>query len=141
MPKAQNVLIAALFVAINMSYKKIYLFGADHSWHETIELNSKNIVCFRDAHFYDNDDAHLIPFYKGYANQDTFTMQELFDAFATMFRGYDMLQVYARSLGCKIYNLSSKTFVDAFERIKPDQLQSLFAADASLKRAKDQSLL
>ncbi|QHT68832.1 hypothetical protein GXP67_20350 [Rhodocytophaga rosea] len=135
MPKAQNVLIAALFVGINMGYKKIYLFGADHSWHQTIELNSKNMVCFRDSHFYDNDDAHLIPFYKGYANQDTFTMQELFDAFATMFRGYDMLQVYAQSLGCKIYNFSSKTFVDAFERIKPEQLQSFLTSETLLKKA------
>jgi hypothetical protein len=52
-------------------------------------------------------------------------MQELFEAFATMFRGYDMLQVYAKSVGCKIYNASSKTFVDAFERVKPEQIISV----------------
>jgi hypothetical protein len=135
MPKAQNVLIAAIFIGVNLGYKKMYLFGADHSWHQTIELNSKNIVCFRDTHFYDNDDTHLTPFYKGYANQETFSMQELFEAFAAMFRGYDMLQLYAKSVGCKIYNASSKTFVDAFERVKPAQLSSSFTLEKKADEA------
>ena len=34
MPQSQNVLVGSLFTAIGLGYKKIYLFGADHTFHE-----------------------------------------------------------------------------------------------------------
>jgi len=116
MPPAQNVMVAALYIALNLGYKKLFLLGADHSWHKNLELDAKNTVCFIDHHFYDKEEATLIPVYKGTADNSTFTMRELFSAMALMFKGYEMIEQYACSLQSKIYNLSSITYIDAFER-------------------------
>lgn len=116
MPLVQNVLVAALFLAIRRGYKRIYLLGADHSWHETLELDDINRVCFRDRHFY-NSEVGLVPFTMGGIEQVTFTMPELFIAFAKMFEGYWKVKEYSESVGAEIYNASSVTYIDAFKRI------------------------
>lgn len=118
MPWAQNVLVAALYLALNRGYKKIYLFGADHSWHETIELDETNRVCQRDRHFYEKE-AKLIPFTMGGDEGSTFTMAAIFTALAKMFDGYWKIKEYSDHVGAQIFNASSTTYVDAFKRIKP----------------------
>jgi len=116
MPPAQNVLVAGTFVAINMGYHKIYLFGADHSWHEDIVINKENVVCYKDKHFYDKKDALLIPWQKGDNSGATWKMHEILMALAKMFEGYQSLEQYSKHKNIKIYNASTKTSIDAFDR-------------------------
>lgn len=116
MPHAQNVLVAAIFAAINIGYKHIYLLGADHSWHETLVLSDDNVVCLKDKHFYDDAIVKLVPWKKGTDNGDTWKMHEIFLAFSKMFEGYQYLEEYSKFRGTKIYNASTKTNIDAFTR-------------------------
>jgi hypothetical protein len=108
MPPAQNVLVAGIFIAINMMYKNIYLFGADHSWHEDIVINAENVVCYKDKHFYDDKEAVLIPWQKGDNSGATWKMHEILRALSKMFEGYQSLEKYSKYRNIQIYNASNK---------------------------------
>lgn len=116
MPHAQNVLVACIYVALNMRFKKIYLLGADHSWHENLYVDVNNILYWTNIHFYDHADPLLVPIYKDTAETDRFTMHELFAALSRMFEGYVSLEEYARYMGAKVYNATEKSYIDAYER-------------------------
>jgi hypothetical protein len=119
MPTPQNTLHACIFVGINAGYKKIYLFGADHSWHETIALNKDNMLCIKKGyHFYDQEEQELIPNYKDAEKGTAFTMPEFMIAMAKTFEGYFKLQKYADAKGCCLLNASHKTYIDAIKRIQ-----------------------
>ncbi|MFM7309611.1 MAG: hypothetical protein ACKOZY_03315, partial [Flavobacteriales bacterium] len=121
MPQAQNVLVAALFLGLNLGYKRVLLFGADHNWHQHLEVNAENVVCVRQVHFYENEsEVKLVPFYKAMHVQETFRMDELFHAWAKVFHGYHQVAEYAASRGATILNATPGSFVDAFDRI-PEQ--------------------
>jgi len=112
-PLFQNVLITAIFWCLQAGYKSIYLWGADHSWHEDLKLGVDNIVYTPDTHFYDEKDR------KYFAHQNSgipLKVHEEFYSFARAFEIYHLLNDYAKSIGCSIFNLSSKTWIDAFKR-------------------------
>lgn len=117
MPHAQNVLVAGIFLALNMGFRNIYLCGADHSWLEDIVVNDSNIVCLHDRHFYDESEPRLIPFLKGHEEITTWKVYEIFQAYSKMFEGYRYVNDYARCLGAGIYNASEKSYIDEFERV------------------------
>ena len=117
MPQSQNVLVAALFLALNIGYKDIVMYGADHNWHQNLEVNENNVVCVRQIHFYEHaSEVKLLPFYKAMHLQETFRMDELFHAWAKVFYGYHLIRAYANHCGATIINATPNSFVDAFER-------------------------
>jgi hypothetical protein len=116
-PRAQTVLIGATFLAINMGYKKIFLTGADHSWHENIVLGQDNVLCVKVEHFYAEDDLPLRPFYSNPEETETFKTHELFKALSLIFQGHHEVAQYAKFVGASVYNASKKTFIDAYERV------------------------
>ena len=119
MPQSQNVLVAALFLATNIGYKDIELWGADHDWHKTLFVDEKNVVCVKQVHFYENEqEVKYVPFYKGLHSNETFRMDEIFFAWAKVFYGYHVVRDYAKSCGTIIHNATPGSFVDAFERRK-----------------------
>jgi hypothetical protein len=117
-PILQNTLIAGIFFALNMGFRKIYIFGADHSWLEETVMRNDNVLCIRQGyHFFDRDDQELVPNRK--SNQgEVFKMHEFLKALSITFEGYIFLEDYALRIGAKVYNASSKSYIDAFERIK-----------------------
>ena len=117
-PSVYNVLIPTIFLATNLGYKKIFLFGADHSWFEQIFVGSDNVLYKKDEHFY-NKQENKIPIYKAVPRcNEVFKVYEICDIWSDIFEGYIILEEYARQKGVKIYNASSKSYIDAFERIK-----------------------
>ncbi len=123
MPRLQNVLVAALYCAVNIGFSKIYLLGADHSWHESIYVTDENIVCYKDSHFYDKKENSYTPVWKNGEHTETFTMAELFEAFSFKYKAYLELNQYANFMKSKIYNASSKSCIDAFERFNIDKIE------------------
>ncbi|THF57629.1 hypothetical protein [Pseudothauera rhizosphaerae] len=119
LPPAYNVLIATTFLAISAKYKNIYIFGADHSWHEEIKITEKNILEANQTHFYDNE-APPRPIYKDAHAQ--FNIGEIFIRWGQVFNQYYTLNEYAKTHNIKIKNASSKTYIDAFERIPADSI-------------------
>lgn len=119
MPQSQNVLVASVFLGINLGFKEIYLVGADHSWHEHLYVNEQNVVCVKQIHFYENEESvKYVPFYKGAGIPETFRMDEIFTAWAKVFYGYLALNKYAERRSVSIYNASEISFIDAFKRIR-----------------------
>lgn len=119
MPQCQNVLVAATFMAVQLGYKEIELFGADHNWHEQLHVTEDNVVSVRQVHFNENvETMTYVPFYKLTHSKEVFRMDEIFIAWAKVFAGYFNVQRYAQSRGVQISNASEFSFIDAFKRIK-----------------------
>jgi len=111
-PPYRNVLIAAIFYCIKMSFSRIIIWGADHSWHEDFIVGTDNIVYIDDKHFYGENKkfAHL----NRYGNH--IKMHEEFISIARALKVYHSLERFSQVYHCKIVNRSSKTFIDAFSR-------------------------
>jgi len=125
MPRVQNVLVACIYAAINIGFKNTYIFGADHSWQENMYIDDNNIPYVCDVHYFeDKNNATILPFYKDGECTQIFDMAELFMAFSYHFAAYKELERYAYYMGKKIYNASAKSFIDAFERIKVNEIKS-----------------
>jgi len=113
MPRPHNVLIPSIFLSINMGYKKIYLVGADHSWHEEIKVNDTNKVTVNHEHFYDKSEWRL-PMYK--LDGKEYRIHDVFRKLYLAFKGYFVLNNYAKEKNAKILNASKRSYIDAFEK-------------------------
>jgi len=113
-PRIQNVLVAAIFNSLNLGFKNVYILGADHSWTKDIIVNSKNEVCLSVKHFYiqesDSPDVWLK------FNGEPYKMHEVLQDLSKMFKGYYDLKLYSRYLNTNIFNLTTNSFIDAFDR-------------------------
>jgi hypothetical protein len=118
MPRPQNVLIACIFLAINLKYKEINLLGVDHSWIRNLSVNKKNEVCLRDYHFYDNQEVIETPFKTLYG--DIYAMPDILRDFAKMFEGYHILKKFATIEETIVINRTKDSFIDAFEKREMD---------------------
>ena len=119
MMQSQTVIVAALFLMINRRFDALYLFGADQSWHEQIRLDDGNQVLMQQLHFYEQaKDVAYQPIYSDKHRTKTDSMAAQFLSLHKAFRGYEVLREYADSVGVRIFNASSKSYIDALERIK-----------------------
>lgn len=109
MPRCQTVVNFAICAAINMEYKNVYLYGADHTWTRDLFVDDDNVVCYGDRHVY-NKNLTVIK------KEGTFA--HLLGQFAKMFEAHYELETYSKTRGVKIWNCSSDTFLDAYERLK-----------------------
>ncbi|MEW6195437.1 MAG: hypothetical protein AB1521_09795 [Bacteroidota bacterium] len=114
MPRPHNVLNPSIFLALNLGFKKIILYGADHSWHEEIKVDETNQVTINHEHFYDAQKVQL-PMYK--LDGKEYYVHDIFRKLHYAFKGYLVLKNYADHLGARILNASTKSYIDAFERI------------------------
>ncbi len=120
MPQSQNVLVASLYLALNMKFKEIYLAGADHNYLESLIVNDDNIICYKEFHFYTEKPAEMNYriFYKNLETKEVFSMKEILITFSKVFAGYENIKQYADFMQSKIYNISETSFIDSFERKK-----------------------
>ena len=108
MPLAMNILIPAIFSAINIGFKKIEIYGADYSWPIDIRVNKYNQTCMKDHHFYDDDDKlHVM---------EGFDMSLLFGNFSKAFKCHKILRQYSESKNVEILNCTPGSFIDAYNR-------------------------
>jgi len=119
MPASQNVLLGAIFLSLNMGYEKIYLLGADHSWTKDLCVNDKNQLYIIDKHFYGEKQTL---FYKGNKSKEIWKMHEILSAWSRTFEGYFQLEEYSKYINKRIYNLTPNSYIDAFEKIKYEEL-------------------
>jgi hypothetical protein len=114
MPPVQNVLVATLFLGINLGYKKLFLLGSDHNWTELMRVNQNNEVCLLNNHFYDKAEVKLSPWKKSTGEQ--YLMNEILYDLSKMFAGYIEIRNYAKLKGVEVFNSCTTSFIDAFER-------------------------
>lgn len=109
MPRCQTVVNFAICAAINIKYENVYLYGADHTWTRDLFVDNDNVVCYGDRHVY-NKELTVIKKKENFA--------ELLKCFAMMFDAHYLIEDFSKSQGVTIYNCSSDTFLDAYERKK-----------------------
>lgn len=114
-PLFQNVLICGLFIGVKMKFKNIFLWGADHSWHEDFKLSDDNFIYTPDKHFYDTPDKNNY-FIHAHDNGTPKKVHEEFFVVARTFAVYHSIEHYSKAVGSEVFNLSSKTWIDAFKR-------------------------
>jgi len=115
-PSAQTVLNAAIFNAISIGFKEINILGADHSWHKNFFLRNDNVLCIIDDHFYDKDNPPLVPLIGPNIGDKPPKVHEELYTVAKALEIHHQINNYAKSVKVNIFNRSSITFVDAYER-------------------------
>lgn len=119
-PLSGNVIGSALYIALQMDIKEIFLFGVEHSWTLSLFVDDQNRTCIRNDHFYANDHEAKV-WLK--SNAQPYAIQEALFDIATMLSGYRDINDYAIYKNVKIYNCTPNSFIDAFERKiqRPDE--------------------
>lgn len=117
MPQCQNILACALFLAIRRKYDEIYLFGADHSWHEEIRVSESNDIEVKQVHFYDKADQVKHQKVLDVNTKTHSDLQAIFLSLYKVFYGYGILKQYADYQSIKVLNASKKSYIDTFERV------------------------
>ena len=105
MPKAQNVLIAAVYLALNLWYSIIYLTWCDYSRLEGICLDKNNNICSIDQHFYWKERIKW-----------EFKFHKVLQSLSLAFKWHILLSDYAKYLWREIYNASEKSYIDAYKK-------------------------
>jgi hypothetical protein len=117
--QSQTVLVAAMFLAVNRKFEQVFLFGADSSWHEAISISEENVMSMKQFHFYEKkEDVKALEVIDITKKKQQTSMSAQFASLSKVFNGYEVLQEYAKSIGVEILNASTKSYIDAFKRIK-----------------------
>lgn len=117
MSQCQNILACALFVAIRRKHDEIFLFGADHSWHEEIKVSESNDIEIKQIHFYDNASQVKHQKVLDVNTKVHSNLQTIFLSLYKVFYGYGILKKYADYQSVKVLNASKKSYIDTFERV------------------------
>ncbi len=114
MPNVNNVLASAIYLSIYLGYAKVELYGVEHSWTKYLYVNKNNQTCIKDSHFYDNKEVedNIITDVKG----KPMKFHEVLKLYADYFPAYWELRQLADMHNCRIINMTSNSFIDAFER-------------------------
>ena len=116
MPRPHNVLIPSIATALRMSFRKIYLAGADHSWLPEISVTENNEVLMHQKHFYDRDTSKAETVKQ--ENLNTARLHTILYHMHVAFKAYFTLLDYSRHIGKEIINITPGSFIDAFPRMK-----------------------
>ena len=114
-PRPHNVLIPSLLNMIWMGYKEIGLIGADHSWLETLSVSEKNEALLNQKHFYDEHESRSAKMTRKGSSYRK--LHEILEKFMLTFKAYFTLNDYAKTKDIKLYNCSSKSYIDSLERM------------------------
>lgn len=112
-PLTNNVIGSAVFLALHMSLKTIYLFGVEHSWSRNLFVDDHNRTCIRNEHFYSKD-QQAVEWLR--CNAEPYQINQALYDIAAMLSGYREINDYAKNKDVTIYNCTSDSFIDAFER-------------------------
>lgn len=114
-PPPQTVTNLAIFVGINAGYRNMDLFGVDHTFLSALMVNEKNQLCQKYSHSYDEGEVD----YKVLTRTDDnkiWKVGEYIVACGHMFLSHDLLESYAKSVGCRIINNTKCSMIDSYER-------------------------
>jgi hypothetical protein len=113
-PRPHNVLIPSLIIGLNLPFKTIYVAGADHSWLSEISVDDDNRLLMNQKHFYDQNISKAET-----VKQRDFSEAHIHNTLYHMyvaFKSYFVIKSYAQSIDKKIFNITPKSFIDAFDR-------------------------
>lgn len=121
MPLCKNVIVAAIFGAINMRYKNVYLTGVDNAFFKEIVVGKDNVLYTNASYFYSKDKVKGT-FYNNIEKGEKMAMPDFFKWCYNTFTGYKKLSVYSRFMNVKVINTTEHSFIDAFEKKNVSEL-------------------
>ena len=112
-----TVALNALYAALMLGYKTLYVYGIDHTFFNDIAVNDENVLCFKDKHFYEEETVlrPMICHYPGMDNKP-YTMAQFVAEKALIFKGHLIMEKFAKAIGATIINCTPNSLVDAYER-------------------------
>ncbi len=117
MPLCQNVLGACIYLSLNGGYKKVYLFGAEHSWIQNLRVSEDNHLYMNHVHFYSNEAKPMVTkIYKSQESEEKMPISEYFYACFKTFNVYYILEAYSKKIGARVFNCTNDSYIDAFEK-------------------------
>ncbi|HOZ29415.1 MAG TPA: hypothetical protein PLL66_00690 [Bacteroidales bacterium] len=119
MPRPHNVMIPAIFTALHLGCKYIYLVGSDHNWLNELHVDENNRALFYNEHFYDKEkQAKQFDFSGKYYMK----LHEILGTMSCAFESYHILQRYANYKNKEIINCTPISYIDAFKREKLSEI-------------------
>jgi hypothetical protein len=103
--RTENVIIAALLLAMYSDYKHIYLMGIDSDWMKNVWVDEQNRIRSIEEHFYGQNDRI-----------SSVKMHEAYLSLYCLFKSYADIETYSRHCEIKIYNMNPLSFIDVFEK-------------------------
>jgi len=116
MLRPHNVLIPSIMMAINENYKSLYVFGADHSWLKELSVSDNNEALLNQKHFYDAKTSSPTTMRKDLKGLEARKLHEILHKFYLSFKGYHEINTFSKKYKVDIFNLTTGSFIDAFER-------------------------
>lgn len=122
-PEYNNICIMAIYVAIQLGYKKIYLYGADENFVKEMEVDDNNRITRRDDHYYGKGTMCE-------SAEHRYDMETMMYMMYRILNGLKKLRNYAEKENVRIINMSDDSWVDCFKRYKhknnkPDKEETL----------------
>lgn len=117
MMPAGNILICAIFQSIYLGVKKIYITGADHSWHEQLRVSDEdNALFLNDQHFYGEKNRNISAEFKSNETGISSELAKQFLSFHKVFKGHEKLALWAKVKNVEIINVSGHSNIDVYQR-------------------------
>lgn len=107
MPIPQTVIIAAIFLALNMNYRKYHLFGVEQSWLKNLSINNKNEIMVGLDHFYPISSKV----------DENRSLSEFLYSQSVVFKSHMDLNKYSIYKGSLIINHTPGSYIDAYTRL------------------------
>ncbi|MDE6445782.1 MAG: hypothetical protein K2L06_02825 [Alistipes sp.] len=109
------------YIALLLGYKRIELYGVDHTLLDGLCVDGENRLCRADRHYYDGEEAAAPrPMFRKVPPQP-YTMSVYLAEVAELFRGHEVLRDYAATLGARIVNCTRGSMIDAYEKVKSER--------------------
>lgn len=107
MPRPQNISNAAVFCALNFGFRKIYLYGVEHSWMKNFSVDpDSHRIYLDDGHFYDKNNIEWLK--KG-------EYCDFLSHIHMALKSHMELREYADSINAKVVNKTPTSFIEAYE--------------------------
>lgn len=103
------------YVALLLGYRRLELYGVDHTLFDGLVVDEQNRLCRRDSHYYDVAPVEPKPIMKK-VPAEPYTVAEYLAETAQLFRGHEILRDYAASLGAEIVNCTKCSLIDSYKR-------------------------
>ena len=88
------------FIALQLGYRRIELYGVDHTLLDGLMVDEKNRACRRKRHYYDSEQSPAEPIYYNATNPPRpYTMSEYLSETAELFRGHEVLRDFSAEWG------------------------------------------
>ena len=105
------------FIALQLGYRRIELYGVDHTLLDGLMVDENNRVCRRKSHYYDSEQSPAEPIYYNATNPPRpYTMSEYLSETAELFRGHEVLRDFSEKCGAEIINRTAHSMIDAYKR-------------------------